>query len=112
VKRDVVALWIAAGDPRTPWQARTVAALVAGYALSPIDLIPDVILVLGYVDDVILLPLGVLLALRLIPGSLMEEFRAEAQWRAERPVSRRGTIVIITIWLMALGLVLWWLMSL
>ena len=57
-KRDVVALWIAAQDPRTPWQAKVMAAIVTGYALSPIDLIPDFIPVLGYLDDVVHVPLG------------------------------------------------------
>ena len=111
VKRDIVALWIAAGDTRTPWYAKALAALVAGYALSPIDLIPDVIPVLGYVDDMILLPLGIVLTVRLIPGPLMGEFRLEADRRAERPISRRGMAVVVTIWLAALGIVLWWLLS-
>ncbi|SEB03633.1 Protein of unknown function [Rubrimonas cliftonensis] len=107
VKQDIVALWIAAGDPRTPWRAKAAAALVAGYALSPIDLIPDFIPVLGYLDDAILLPLGVMLAIRLIPGRLMDEFRVEAGRRVERPVSRRGMVVVIAIWLAAFGCALW-----
>jgi uncharacterized membrane protein YkvA (DUF1232 family) len=66
-KRDVVALWLAARDPRVPWRAKAVAAAVAAYALSPIDLIPDFVPVLGYLDDLIVLPLGILLAVKLIP---------------------------------------------
>lgn len=74
IKRDVVALWIAARDPRTPIAAKIVASVVAAYALSPIDLIPDFIPVLGYLDDLVVVPLGILLAVRLIPTALMAEF--------------------------------------
>lgn len=78
IRRDVVAIWIAAGDPRVPWYAKVLAAAVAAYALSPIDLIPDFIPVLGYLDDIIIVPVGILLTVRLIPDGLMDEFRAEA----------------------------------
>jgi uncharacterized membrane protein YkvA (DUF1232 family) len=103
IKRDVIALWLAARDPRVPWYAKTVAALVAAYALSPIDLIPDMIPVLGYLDDVILVPLGILLAVRLIPAPLMAELREEAARRGERPVSRAGAAAVVAIWLIALA---------
>src|SRR5690349_10291600 len=86
IKRDVIALWLAARDPRVPWYAKAVAAAVAAYALSPIDLIPDFIPVLGYLDDLIIVPLGILLALKLVPPHLMAEFREEALRRV-RPVS-------------------------
>lgn len=98
IKRDVVALWLAARDPRVPLIAKAVAALVAAYALSPIDLIPDVIPVLGYVDDLILVPLGILLAVRLVPSALMAEFRDRAT-ALNRPSSRAGFIAILLIWL-------------
>ena len=99
LKRDTVALYLAARDPRVPWYAKAVAACVAAYALSPIDLIPDFIPVLGYLDDVILVPLGVALAIRLVPPALLEEHRQGALARiAERPVSRVGALVIIMIW--------------
>ncbi len=88
IKRDVVAIWIAARDPRVPWHVKLVAAAVAGYALSPIDLIPDFVPVLGYLDDLIIVPAGILLIVRLIPPGLMDEFRAEAARRASRPNSR------------------------
>src|SRR6478609_1623131 len=88
LKRDIVALWLAARDPRVPWHAKAVAGAVAAYALSPVDLIPDFIPVLGYLDDIIIVPLGILLAVRLIPPPLMAELRAQAAERAERPVSR------------------------
>jgi len=75
----VVALWIAARDPRTPWYAKIVAAAVAAYALSPIDLIPDFIPVLGCLDDLIIVPLGILLVVKMIPTDLMAEFRAQSR---------------------------------
>jgi uncharacterized membrane protein YkvA (DUF1232 family) len=78
VERDVIAVWLAARDPRTPWYTKVVAAGVAAYALSPIDLIPDFVPVLGYLDDLIIVPLGILLAINLIPRELMTEFRAKA----------------------------------
>ena len=81
VKTDVVALWLAARDPRTPWYAKAAAACVAAYALSPIDLIPDFIPILGYLDDLLIVPAGILLAVWLIPADLMAEFREEARRR-------------------------------
>jgi uncharacterized membrane protein YkvA (DUF1232 family) len=109
VKRDVHALWLAARDPRTPWSAKTLAFLVAAYALSPIDLIPDFIPVLGYLDDVILVPLGILLVVQLIPPGLMAEFRATAAAAVDRPVSKGAAIVVIGLWLAITALVGWWL---
>jgi uncharacterized membrane protein YkvA (DUF1232 family) len=106
IKRDVVALWIAARDRRTPALAKLVAGAVAAYALSPIDLIPDFIPVLGYLDDLVIVPLGILLAVRLIPPPLMQEFHDQASAR-ERPVSRVGQIAIIGLWLLALAVVAW-----
>ena len=106
VKRDVVALWIAARDPRVPWYAKAVAGAVAAYALSPIDLMPDFIPVLGYLDDLVIVPAGILLAIWLIPTDLMAEFRAEAI-RRERPTSRAGMIVIVAIWIAVVAFLLW-----
>lgn len=88
VKRDVIALWLAARDARVSWPAKLLAAGVAAYALSPIDLIPHFIPVLGYLDDLILVPLGIMLAVHLVPPPLMIEFRAAAAVRAQRPVPR------------------------
>ncbi|WP_059411733.1 DUF1275 domain-containing transporter [Cupriavidus basilensis] len=99
VLRDVHALWLAARDPRTPWYAKVVALLVAGYALSPLDLIPDFIPVLGYLDDVVLVPLGVLLAVRMVPPELMREYRAAAVAAAQRPRSRIAAVVIVMLWI-------------
>jgi uncharacterized membrane protein YkvA (DUF1232 family) len=107
IKRDVVALYIAARDPRVPWYVKLAAAAIAAYALSPIDLIPDFIPVLGYIDEVILLPVAIALVIKMIPAPLMAEFRDEAQRRAERPTSRAGALVIVAIWVAALALTLW-----
>lgn len=107
VRRDVLALWIAAREPRTPWAARALGAVIAAYALSPVDLIPDVIPVLGLLDEAILLPGLILLAIRLIPPTLMAEFRTEADRRQDRPVSRAGAAAVVALWLLALALVAW-----
>lgn len=108
LKRDVIALWLAARDHRTPWPAKVVAGVVAAYALSPIDLIPDFIPVLGYLDDLILVPLGIALAARLIPPPLLHEFRALATQRSDRPASRSAVVVIVMVWVTALVAVVWW----
>jgi uncharacterized membrane protein YkvA (DUF1232 family) len=85
LKRDVIAVWIAARDPRVPRSVKLLALAVAAYALSPIDLVPDFIPVLGYLDDLIIVPLGILLVVKLIPPPLMAEFRAQAARRASAP---------------------------
>ncbi|WP_085032955.1 YkvA family protein [Ensifer aridi] len=102
LKRDVVALWIAARDPRTPWYAKAAAGAVAAYALSPIDLIPDFIPVLGYLDELVVLPIGIALAVRLIPSDLMAEYRREAASRKVRPRSLIAALIIILIWTLVL----------
>ena len=107
IKRDVHALWLAARDPRTPWYARALALGLAAYALSPIDLIPDFVPVLGYLDDAILLPLGILLAVRLVPPAVMAECRAAAAAAAARPVSRAAAVFIVAVWIVAAGGLLW-----
>jgi uncharacterized membrane protein YkvA (DUF1232 family) len=106
IKRDVVALWLAARDNRVPWYAKAVAGAVAAYALSPIDLIPDFIPVLGYIDDLIIVPLGIMAAIRLIPANVLAELRAEAAERASRPTSKAAMLVIIALWVLAGGVVL------
>lgn len=104
----MVALWIAARDARTPWYAKAVAGAVAAYALSPIDLIPDFVPVLGYLDDLLIVPLGIVLAVKLIPAELMAEYRAEAVKR-DNPVSKASLAVIVAIWLLGALLLGWWL---
>jgi uncharacterized membrane protein YkvA (DUF1232 family) len=107
IKRDVQALYLASRDSRVPWCAKAMAAVVAGYALSPIDLIPDFIPVLGYLDDVILLPLGVLLVIRLIPSDIMAELRALASAAPQRPASRTAALVIGGFWIASIALCAW-----
>lgn len=107
LKRDVVALWIAARDARVPLSAKITAGAVAAYALSPVDLIPDFIPALGYLDDLIIVPLGIMLAIRLVPADLMREFRMEAAERSGRPTSRIGLAVILAIWLCCIILLVW-----
>jgi uncharacterized membrane protein YkvA (DUF1232 family) len=109
LKRDIVALYLAARDPRVPWYAKIVAACVAAYALSPVDLIPDFVPVLGYLDDVILVPLGIALAIRLIPPALFAEHRQAASARVDgRPTSRIGAVVIIIVWISLVALFALW----
>ncbi|MBZ7920760.1 DUF1232 domain-containing protein [Ensifer adhaerens] len=107
IKRDVVALWFAARDPRTPISAKFVAGAVAAYALSPVDLIPDFIPILGYLDDLILVPLGILLAVRLVPPALMDEFRQRATAQEGRPSSRGGFVAILSIWFVVAAVAAW-----
>jgi uncharacterized membrane protein YkvA (DUF1232 family) len=110
LRRDVLALYLAARDPRVPWYAKAVAACVAVYALSPIDLIPDFIPILGYLDDLIIVPLGIWLAIHLIPPSLLEEHRQAAMERPQpRPISWVGAAIILSLWFIAGGAIVWWL---
>jgi uncharacterized membrane protein YkvA (DUF1232 family) len=92
------AVWLVARDPRTPWAARLLCLLIAAYALSPIDLIPDFIPVLGLLDDALLIPAGIWLVGRLLPAGLMEEHRAAARAAANRPVSKGGVLIVVAIW--------------
>jgi uncharacterized membrane protein YkvA (DUF1232 family) len=107
IRQEVHAVYLAARDPRTPWYAKALALCVAGYALSPIDLIPDFIPVLGYVDDVVIVPLGILAAIKLIPKEVMADHRAAAGAAAERPVSRTAAIVVALAWAASIALTGW-----
>jgi uncharacterized membrane protein YkvA (DUF1232 family) len=102
LKADIIALWFAYRDSRTPWYAKLWTALVVGYAFCPIDLIPDFIPVLGYVDDVILLPVGILVAIRLIPRDVLVDSRSKAQiWLEEkrrRPKNWVAAALVILLW--------------
>ena len=106
LKREVYALYLAYRDPRVSWPARLFAACVVAYAFSPIDLIPDPIPVLGYLDDLVLLPLGVALAIRLIPPAVLAECREEAArvMAAGKPVNRVAAAAIVAVWLALAGL--------
>lgn len=108
IKRDVVAIYLAAGDPRVPWHAKALAAAIAAYALSPIDLIPDFIPVLGLLDELILLPIGIALVVRMIPAHVMAELRVAADAATARPRSHAGAIVIIAIWTALTALACWY----
>jgi len=107
LKRDTLAIWYAAKDKRTPWYARALAVLVAAYALSPIDLIPDFIPVLGYLDDLVLIPAGIALTLKLIPAEVMADARVKAEISLTKPVTWWMTVLIILVWIGLLALVAW-----
>ena len=109
LKSDIFALYLAARDPRVPWYAKGLAVMVTAYAFSPIDLIPDFIPVLGYLDDLVLLPLGIALTLRLIPSAVWAECRARARVEAAGR-SRAGWVaagVIVMLWLLTLTWLAW-----
>jgi len=107
LKRDALTVWLIARDPRVPWYVKALALVVAGYAFSPIDLIPDFVPVLGYLDDLIIVPLGLWLVVRLTPPELVVELRGEAERRlaSGRPVLRVAAAVIVAVWVAAVGLV-------
>jgi uncharacterized membrane protein YkvA (DUF1232 family) len=107
VKRDAHALYLAARDPRVPWYAKAVALAVAAYAFSPIDLIPDFIPVIGYLDDLIIVPLGIALVVRLIPSDIMAEHRASASIAWDQPVSRTAAVVIVAVWMVSIAGIGW-----
>jgi len=107
IRRDAVALYLAARDPRVPRLVKALAALIAAYALSPIDLIPDFIPILGYLDELILLPIAVSALVHMIDPAVMAEHRATAAGLIERPVSKVAALVIVSVWLAGAALSLW-----
>jgi uncharacterized membrane protein YkvA (DUF1232 family) len=108
LKIEVYALYLAYRDPRVSWYARAFTACVVGYAFSPIDLIPDFIPIIGYLDDLVLIPLGIKLAISMIPPNVMAESREKAQQIISqgKPVNRIAAIIIISIWLILAALVI------
>jgi uncharacterized membrane protein YkvA (DUF1232 family) len=112
LRRDGLTLWFAAKHPGTPWPARALGVFVVAYALSPIDLIPDFIPVLGYLDDLLLLPGLIWLAIRLVPPAILAECRAQAeQWIAARratPSSRAGAVLVVALWAVAAAALALW----
>ena len=110
LKHEVYALFLAYKDPRVPWYAKAFSALVVGYAFSPIDLIPDMIPVLGYLDDLVLVPLGVALAIKMIPTEVMEECRAKSKevMQSGKPINRTAGVIIILIWVLVFVWVFSW----
>ncbi len=108
LKREVYALYFAVRDPRVPWHAKVLAACVVGYALSPIDLIPDFLPIIGYVDDLVLLPLGVMAVRALIPEEVLGDCRVKADRLTAKPHSWIAACIIVVVWLvLAAGLVYW-----
>ena len=99
LKVEVYALYLAYKDPRVPWYARVFAAVVVGYAFSPVDLIPDVVPILGYLDDLILVPLGVALAIKMIPSPVLAECREKARETADVPVNKVAAVVVVIVWI-------------
>jgi uncharacterized membrane protein YkvA (DUF1232 family) len=108
LKRDVHAVYLAAHDPRVPWYAKALALAVAGYALSPIDFIPDFIPVIGYLDDLIIIPLGIWFVMSLIPPEVIAEYRTIASAAADRPASKAAAAAIVSIWLLCTGAIGWY----
>jgi len=101
LKREVLAVYLAAKDPRTPWYAKGLIFLIVAYALSPIDLIPDFIPVLGYLDDLILIPAGIWLAIRMVPPEVLVEARETAATQgAEGSVGKLGAVIIVFLWIL------------
>ncbi|MFN4327098.1 MAG: DUF1232 domain-containing protein [Azonexus sp.] len=111
LKQHTLTVYFAARDPRTPWLVRLLALLVAAYALSPIDLIPDFIPLIGYLDDLLLLPLGIALVVRLTPPEVMAAARDRAAQATERPVSRAAAVFIVTFWLIVAAGTANWLLA-
>lgn len=110
IKLDVVAVYFAARHPTTPLPLRLLAMAVAAYALSPIDLIPDFVPILGYLDDLLIVPLGIALVIRLLPPTILQASRAKAAVLMERPHSRIAAIVVVCCWVGALALTAIWLL--
>lgn len=110
LKSETFALYLAARHPQTPWYAKLLAAAIVAYAFSPIDLIPDFIPILGYLDDLVLIPLGIALTIRLIPVSVLAECRERAQELTEngKPVNRVAATVIILVWISLAAFFMWW----
>ncbi len=108
LKSEIYALYLASKHPRTPWYAKVLAALIIGYALSPIDLIPDFIPVVGYLDDLILVPLGIALLMKIIPRGILEECRAkaEADLSKRKPKNWIAGMIIVLVWLLVIYLIL------
>ncbi len=111
LKQHTLTVYFAARDPRTPLLVRLLALLVAAYALSPIDLIPDFIPLIGHLDDLLLIPLGLALVVRLTPPPVLASARRQAQQAAERPVSRPAAVLVVIVWLVALYFLARWAMA-
>jgi len=107
IRRDAQALYLAARDPRVPWYAKGLAVAIAAYAASPIDLIPDFIPIVGYLDDLIIVPLGIALVIKLIPAEIMAEHRALASAAHDRPVSWTAATIFVVLWIAVIAFCAW-----
>lgn len=110
LKQNTYALWLASKDPRVPWLARIIIVVAVAYAISPIDLIPDFIPILGYLDDLLLLPLAIYLAIRLIPPDVWQHYQQQASQQIENPrLAIKAALVIVVLWIVAVGMLGSWL---
>jgi uncharacterized membrane protein YkvA (DUF1232 family) len=107
IKQETHAVYLAARDPRVPWYAKSLAICVTAYALSPIDLIPDFVPALGYLDDLIIVPFGVWLVVVMIPAGVMAEYRSIAAAAGERPISKIGAVAIVALWILSTAAIIW-----
>jgi len=111
LKQHTLTVYFAARDPRTPLLVRALAVFVAAYALSPIDLIPDFIPIIGYLDDILLVPLGLALVVRLTPPEVLESAREQARQASSRPISYTAATFFVTLWLVVVWVVVRWVVS-
>jgi uncharacterized membrane protein YkvA (DUF1232 family) len=107
LRAEVYALYLAYKDQRVPWYARAFAAVVVAYAFSPVDLIPDPIPVLGYLDDLVIIPLGIALAIKMVPPQILAECREEARGVKDRPVGKVAAVVVVAVWIALAALGVW-----
>jgi uncharacterized membrane protein YkvA (DUF1232 family) len=107
LKKEVFAVYLAAKDPRTPWYAKGLILLIVAYAFSPIDLIPDFVPVLGYVDDLIIIPGGIWLAIRMIPPEVLTEARRRVAAGGAQEIGRIGAVTIVFLWILTIAAAIW-----
>lgn len=108
IKRDVLTVYFAARNPATAWLLRLLALAVAAYALSPIDLIPDFVPVLGYLDDLLIVPVGLMVVIRLLPADVLAQSRAQAAAALERPRSVAAAVFVVAVWLLCTAAFVYW----
>lgn len=107
IKKDTYVIYLASRDPRTPWYAKVLAGAIVAYALSPIDLIPDFVPILGYLDDLIIVPAGIALAVKMIPEAVLADCRLKAQLALAKPTNTKAAVVVVGIWVVTAAVLLW-----